>query len=120
MSRDTHADIALPGVDPQYDLEFHHGGVHIYIGGDMAMLDTAANDPVFFLHHAFVDYIWEMFRMRVNIHVYVYVVNQNLSKDSRCHSCVCSVCVCDLALLATRCSSRTSSSIQAVSQYPTF
>ncbi|PVD21335.1 hypothetical protein C0Q70_19508 [Pomacea canaliculata] len=65
MSRDTHADIALPGVDPQYDLEFHHGGVHIYIGGDMAMLDTAANDPVFFLHHAFVDYIWEMFRMRM-------------------------------------------------------
>ena len=39
---------------------------HVFVGGDMERLDTAAYDVIFFLHHAFVDYIWEMFRDKVS------------------------------------------------------
>ncbi|OWF37387.1 uncharacterized protein LOC110467506 [Mizuhopecten yessoensis] len=49
-------------AEPQYDIEFKHGPVHIFVDGQMGVIRTAALDPVFFLHHAFVDYIWEMFR----------------------------------------------------------
>jgi hypothetical protein len=34
-----------------------HGAVHVGVGGDMAVM-TSPNDPVFFLHHAMVDKIW--------------------------------------------------------------
>ncbi|ORY04611.1 Di-copper centre-containing protein, partial [Basidiobolus meristosporus CBS 931.73] len=34
-----------------------HAAVHRGIGGDMAVL-ISPNDPIFFLHHAFVDNIW--------------------------------------------------------------
>jgi hypothetical protein len=30
----------------------------------MSDLNSAAHDPVFFNHHAYVDYIWEQFRMQ--------------------------------------------------------
>ncbi|XP_067652668.1 uncharacterized protein [Haliotis asinina] len=64
LSRERTRDIVPPLSLPANDLEFHHGGVHVYIGGIMNQLDTAAYDPVFYLHHAFVDYIWELFRTR--------------------------------------------------------
>lgn len=28
---------------------------------------TSANDPAFYLHHSFVDYIWEIFRQRKQV-----------------------------------------------------
>ena len=34
-----------------------HGDVHIAIGGDMADF-FSPNDPVFYLHHAFIDKLW--------------------------------------------------------------
>ena len=34
-----------------------HNRVHLWIGGNMAPM-TSPNDPVFFLHHCFVDKIW--------------------------------------------------------------
>lgn len=34
-----------------------HNRVHVWVGGDMGP-GTSPNDPVFFLHHAFVDLIW--------------------------------------------------------------
>ncbi|PAV83803.1 hypothetical protein WR25_17640 isoform C [Diploscapter pachys] len=45
-------------------LEFVHGQSHLFIGGDMGDTPTSSNDPIFFLHHAFVDYVWEMWRER--------------------------------------------------------
>ncbi|XP_045193643.2 tyrosinase-like protein [Mercenaria mercenaria] len=38
-----------------------HNGVHRWVGGTMAR-SFAASDPVFYMHHAFVDYQWEKFR----------------------------------------------------------
>lgn len=34
-----------------------HNRVHLWVGGNMAPM-TSPNDPVFFLHHCFVDKIW--------------------------------------------------------------
>jgi tyrosinase len=39
-----------------------HGAVHVEVGGFMAGFDTAALDPVFWLHHANIDRLWEAWR----------------------------------------------------------
>jgi polyphenol oxidase len=44
-----------------------HGGVHVWCGdttlqsgkADMGLLDTAAQDPLFFAHHANIDRLWD-------------------------------------------------------------
>ena len=45
-------------------LEYTHGNIHIFVGGDMLDQSTSANDPIFFLHHSFVDFIWELWRQQ--------------------------------------------------------
>jgi tyrosinase len=37
-----------------------HGSIHNEVGGDMAGFDTAALDPVFWMHHANIDRLWEV------------------------------------------------------------
>ncbi|KAK6049657.1 hypothetical protein COOONC_12838, partial [Cooperia oncophora] len=46
-------------------LEYTHGNPHIYVGGEMYDQATSGNDPIFYMHHSFVDYIWEMYRQNV-------------------------------------------------------
>ncbi|EPB69924.1 common central domain of tyrosinase [Ancylostoma ceylanicum] len=45
-------------------LEYTHGNGHIFVGGDMFNTATSANDPLFYLHHCFIDYIWEQWRQQ--------------------------------------------------------
>ncbi|ORX95341.1 Di-copper centre-containing protein [Basidiobolus meristosporus CBS 931.73] len=53
----THEDLrALIEVDP-------HGNVHTGIGGDMSE-HWSAQDPFFWMHHAFVDRIWERWQLQ--------------------------------------------------------
>ncbi|KAL3859838.1 hypothetical protein ACJMK2_010029 [Sinanodonta woodiana] len=54
--------ITEPNAPVNSSLEFHHSAVHIWVDGQMGTLSTASMDPVFWLHHAYVDYIWEEFR----------------------------------------------------------
>ena len=35
-----------------------HGAVHVLIGGRMGSVPTAANDPIFWLHHGNIDRVW--------------------------------------------------------------
>ena len=42
--------------------EYVHGNIHMWVGGDMLDQSSSANDPAFFLHHSFVDLIWEQWR----------------------------------------------------------
>ena len=44
-----------------------HNAVHLYIGGHMSDVPTASNDPVFFLHHANVDRMFEAWLQMRNV-----------------------------------------------------
>lgn len=47
--------------DAQSQLEHTpHNNVHVDIGGDMGVPDTAALDPVFFVHHSNIDRLWNL------------------------------------------------------------
>ncbi|HWK89572.1 MAG TPA: tyrosinase family protein [Longimicrobium sp.] len=37
-----------------------HGQVHVAVGGWMGSVSTAALDPIFYLHHANIDRLWEV------------------------------------------------------------
>ncbi|KAH9495731.1 putative tyrosinase-like protein tyr-3 [Bulinus truncatus] len=84
MTRSSYAEIVTSNAtNSPFNLEVIHGGPHIYVGGTMSQLSTAAYDPLFFLHHAFVDYIFESFRERlrsigVNPETYPQVVSSYL------------------------------------------
>lgn len=59
----TTIDVADRGpFNIQYTIEGHHNLGHDWVGGSMDILNISVNDPVFFLHHTFIDYIWEKFR----------------------------------------------------------
>lgn len=62
LTRKRLSEITEPHAFTQFNLEFHHGEVHMWVDGQMGELTTAAMDPVFFLHHAYIDYVWEKFR----------------------------------------------------------
>jgi hypothetical protein len=38
--------------------QYGHNMVHLFVGGDMANLDSSPADPLFWFHHANVDRIW--------------------------------------------------------------
>jgi tyrosinase len=39
-----------------------HGMVHVDVGGWMGRFETAGQDPIFWLHHANIDRLWEVWR----------------------------------------------------------
>ncbi len=43
-------------------LEEVHGHIHLWVGGSMFPM-TSPNDPVFFLHHCYVDRIWDRWQI---------------------------------------------------------
>ena len=47
-------------IDPTF--ESHHGAVHNWVGGVMADVPISPADPIFFMHHAFIDCLWEQQR----------------------------------------------------------
>lgn len=53
------------GGDGRYTIEGQHGNVHNWVGGTMSDPFVTAFDPVFILHHTFIDYIWERFRQKI-------------------------------------------------------
>ncbi|XP_071173904.1 tyrosinase-like protein 1 [Mytilus edulis] len=62
LTRSRLHEIAEPNAVPPYDYEIRHGDVHQWVGGLMEPAETAGFDPIFYLHHSFVDYVWELFR----------------------------------------------------------
>jgi tyrosinase len=56
------------GFCPQMDIN-PHGVVHALVGGDMYDIQTAANDPILYLHHCNLDRLWQSWNLlpdRVN------------------------------------------------------
>nr|AMB26746.1 tyrosinase A [Leptochiton asellus] len=62
LSKRNFGQISFPNADPEANLELHSYGVQMWVGGDMGRLATAANDPLYFLLHAYIDCVWEKFR----------------------------------------------------------
>ncbi|XP_069141199.1 uncharacterized protein [Argopecten irradians] len=62
LSRNNTSEITIPTADSTYNLEYHHGKIHLFVDGHLSDLVSAAHDPLFFMLHAFIDYIWWMFR----------------------------------------------------------
>ena len=48
------------------DVHVLHNRIHIVLGGEMADVPSASNDPIFPLHHAFVDRIYEKWLRKFN------------------------------------------------------
>ena len=44
-------------------LEDFHDHVHVWVGGDMQDITTAAYDPIFFAHHAMIDRVWYLWQV---------------------------------------------------------
>jgi tyrosinase len=42
------------------DIQTPHGNVHVQVGGWMSSVPTAAQDPIFYLHHSNVDRLWDI------------------------------------------------------------
>lgn len=47
-------------------LEIAHGAVHVGVGGDMWDGNFSPGDPLFFLHHTFIDYVWSQWQAAGN------------------------------------------------------
>ncbi|KAL1916639.1 uncharacterized protein VTP21DRAFT_5343 [Calcarisporiella thermophila] len=48
-----------------------HAGIHNGVGGDMATM-AGPNDPIFYMHHAYIDKIWADWQKRDPLYVYQY------------------------------------------------
>jgi tyrosinase len=48
----------------QTQLESVHDGVHVWTGGTMESIATAAYDPVFWAHHCMIDRLWYLWQLR--------------------------------------------------------
>jgi tyrosinase len=51
-------------LDFQAQLEDVHNGVHVWVGGTMSDIYTAAYDPIFWAHHAMIDRLWRLWQLR--------------------------------------------------------
>jgi tyrosinase len=47
----------------QTQLESIHNGVHMWVGGTMQNIETAAYDPVFYAHHCMIDRLWYLWQL---------------------------------------------------------
>jgi tyrosinase len=50
-------------IDFQTQLEDIHNGVHVWVGGTMSDIATAAYDPVFWAHHTMIDRVWRLWQL---------------------------------------------------------
>lgn len=48
----------------QTQLESIHDGVHVWTGGTMSDISTAAYDPLFWAHHSMIDRLWYLWQLR--------------------------------------------------------
>ncbi|XP_069122575.1 uncharacterized protein [Argopecten irradians] len=62
MTRTSHEEITVPRAQRRYNLEFYHNRIHVYLGGFLLDISLAPRDPLFFLLHTYIDFLWEEFR----------------------------------------------------------
>jgi tyrosinase len=50
-------------IDFQTQLEDVHNGIHVWVGGTMSDIATAAYDPLFWAHHTMIDRVWRLWQL---------------------------------------------------------
>ena len=50
-------------IDFQTQLEDMHNAVHMWVGGTMGDIATAAYDPLFWAHHTMIDRLWRLWQL---------------------------------------------------------
>lgn len=50
-------------IDFQTQLEDVHNGIHVWVGGTMGDIATAAYDPLFWAHHTMIDRVWRLWQL---------------------------------------------------------
>ncbi|XP_069114432.1 tyrosinase-like protein 1 [Argopecten irradians] len=65
LQQGSHYEVTEP--IPRLSIERVHDGPHVWVDGQLSALATASQEPVFFMHHAFIDYIWYLFRNRLRM-----------------------------------------------------
>lgn len=64
---------------------FTHNLVHGWVGGSMGLTTASPKDPVFYLHHCYVDYLWAKWQLRrttdANANPVVLIKNQQYPSD---------------------------------------
>ncbi|XP_014773512.1 tyrosinase-like protein [Octopus bimaculoides] len=61
-------DITYPHAPNWTNIEKMHNHVHTWVGGQMGKVESACYDPMFWIHHAYIDCIWEKFRTKQRMH----------------------------------------------------
>lgn len=61
MSKTKYQELGSYCTEPTFTVL--HNSVHEFVGGHMIYTPISPNDPAFFLHHTFVDYLWETWRL---------------------------------------------------------
>ncbi|XP_021354627.1 tyrosinase-like protein 1 isoform X2 [Mizuhopecten yessoensis] len=61
--RRTHR-ITEPDAQNRHNIEFRHNGIHSWVGGHVGLMNMATRDPLFFLIHCFIDYVWWRFQQQ--------------------------------------------------------
>lgn len=41
-----------------------HNRIHVWIGGSMSGTESSPKDPVFYMHHSYIDYLWAKWQLR--------------------------------------------------------
>ncbi len=63
--REIDAILASPDfLTFQNQLEDVHNGIHVWTGGTMGSVPTAAYDPLFWAHHCMIDRLWYLWQLR--------------------------------------------------------
>jgi hypothetical protein len=62
LGRRWNSEIFEPSLDQMSTLEGQHNQAHFWIGGHSNDFELAAYDPLFWTFHAYVDFVWEVFR----------------------------------------------------------
>ena len=48
-------------------MSYLHNAVHIYMNGTMSEVDRSANDPIFTLHHTYIDSLYEKWLLNLTL-----------------------------------------------------
>ena len=55
-------EFVFPTASFSKNIEIIHSKVHLWVSGTMNNLNFSPADPIFWLHHCFIDYVWERIR----------------------------------------------------------